>query len=198
MEKALDDFTNVIHALDERISKVTFKFSKISSPKTPVEVQVEVQVEVSDKSPVETPSESCKDVTDHAPSESYAESSIEALVEPPVEITVESTLETPVEPAVEGETLVNLDAFSGDTIQNELWMTFKQISDSGNLVVVTYSGEGPRNIIVYASEETQPIYRNSSSGELRIIQAIEGTLIATLQPGETVKTARVDGVWITI
>ena len=177
MEQALKDFTSVLLAFEQRISHIEEKFSKLSSD--PVETPVET--------PVEIAVESC------------AESSIEVLDETPVEIAVESMVESIVEASleanVEGETLVNLDAFSGDTIQNELWQTFKQISDSGMEVIVTYSGEGPRNIIVYASEETQPVYRNSSSGELRIIQAIEGTLIATLQAGESVKTARVDGVW---
>lgn len=100
------------------------------------------------------------------------------------------------EPSINPE--VNLDEFSPDTIQNELWRTFKAISDANLEVVVKYSGEYPRNVIVYASEETQPVYRNAGPAEMRIIQACEGTLIATVQPGESVKTARVEGTWTNI
>lgn len=117
------------------------------------------------------------------------------------EVHVEAPVEVPTETQPEPEQIsneVNLDNYSSDTIQNELWMTFKRISDSGQEVIVNYSGEYPRNVIVYASEETQPTYKNNGAAEMRIIQACEGTLIATVQPGESVKTARVDGLWTKI
>ncbi len=98
----------------------------------------------------------------------------------------------------DSETLVNLEEYSPDTIQNELWQTFKAISDAGKTAVVTYAGDQPRNIIVYADPATNPKYRNAGAGELRIIQAIEGTLIATLKPNETVGTPYVDGQWTSV
>jgi hypothetical protein len=110
----------------------------------------------------------------------------------------ETVVPQPEPEAAENETIVNLDNHSPDEIQDSLWQTFKAISDSGKTVVVTFAGDHPRNMIVYADDATQPVYRNASIGELRIIQAIEGTLIATLQPGEVVKTARVDGTWTTV
>jgi len=98
----------------------------------------------------------------------------------------------------ENEKLLNLDIYGPDTIQNELWQTFRAISDEGKAAVVVYSGEYPRNIIVYADPATQPVYRNAGPAEMRIIQSMAGTLIATLQPGESVRTACVDDIWCSI
>jgi hypothetical protein len=95
----------------------------------------------------------------------------------------------------DNETLVNLDLYGPDTIQNELWQTFRSISDAGKTSVVSYTGAEARNIIVYADPATQPVYRNAGAAEVRIIQAIAGTHIATLQPGDSVRTACVDEIW---
>lgn len=154
MEQALVDFTNVIRALDQRISQLEQQFNSFSiTPQVP----------------------------EVAPVQELCVTQPESIPEP-----------------IKQNNEVNLDEYSPDTIQNELWRTFKAISDAGLEVVVKYSGEYPRNVIVYASEETQPVYRNAGPAEMRIIQACEGTLIATVQPGESVKTARVDGLWTSI
>ncbi len=100
------------------------------------------------------------------------------------------------EPTVaENEVLFNLDKFSPDTIQNELWQQFRAASDSEKVSVIYFEGENPHNVIVYASESTQPVYRNAAAGEVRVIQAIAGTHLLTLQPGESGKTCFSEGVW---
>ena len=107
-----------------------------------------------------------------------------------------AVVEAPATPAVaDNETLFDLDAFSPDTIQNELWQQFRATSDAGKIAIITFKEATPRNIIVSADEATQPVYRNAGPAEVRVIQAIAGTHIATLQPGESVKTACVDGTW---
>lgn len=95
----------------------------------------------------------------------------------------------------DNEALVNLDLYGPDTIQNELWQTFRAISDAGQTIVVSYTGTEDRNIIVYADPATQPTYRNAGLAEVRIIQAIAGTHIASLQPGQSVRTACIEDVW---
>lgn len=110
-----------------------------------------------------------------------------------VEAPAVATVEAPV--VADNEALFDLDTFGPDTIQNELWQQFRATSDAGKISVVIFKEATPRNIIVYADEATQPVYRNAGPAEVRIIQAIAGTHIATLQPGESVKTAFVDGTW---
>jgi len=169
MEQALVDFTNVIRALDQRISQLEQQFQSFSIASQP---KPEESIQVPEVGPTQ---ELC--VTQ---SETVAETQPESVPAPSINPEV------------------NLDDYSPDTIQNELWRTFKAISDANLEVVVKYSGDYPRNVIVYATEETQPVYHNAGAAEMRIIQAIEGTLIATLQAGESCKTARVDGVWTKI
>lgn len=121
----------------------------------------------------------------------------------PAETTAETTAETVAEtkPTVEistGEVSVNLDEFSPDTIQNELWRTFCSISSAGNTAVVTYTGEYPRNIITYDDQTAIATYRNAGAAELRVIRAIEGTLLLTLQAGETGKLSYNGEAWVSV
>ena len=95
----------------------------------------------------------------------------------------------------ENEVLFNLDKFGPETIQNELWQQFRAASDAEKVSVVYFEGDSPHNVIVYANESTQPVYRNAAAGEVRVIQAIAGTHLLTLQPGESGKTCFTDGVW---
>jgi hypothetical protein len=184
MEQALADFTAVIRALDVRIAALEKQCAccgcSVATDTVPAPQPEEPKPE--EPKPEEPKPEEPK------PEEPKPE-------EPKPEETKPSA---PTPYITDSETLVNLEEYSPDTIQNELWQTFKAISDAGKTAVVTYAGDYPRNIIVYADPATNPMYRNAGAAELRIIQAIEGTLIATLKPDETVGTPYVDGRWSSV
>jgi hypothetical protein len=184
---ALNAFAEAIKALDARIAALEVKCECCQKsdccPAVPA-IEAPAVVDVEAPAVAEAPA--------------GVDAEVPAVAEAPAVVDAEAPAVADVEaPAVaDNETLFDLDTFGPDTIQNELWQQFRASSDAGKVSVVVYHGEEARNIIVYADVTTQPVYRNAGLAELRIIQAIAGTHIATLQPGESVKTAcGVDGMW---
>jgi hypothetical protein len=200
MEGAFSTLTSYLITLESRIVALEAEISTLRStcaggvpPPSPLVVVPESAAEPAPSTePAIAESSAAPTVATSEPA--VAESSAAPTVATSEPAVAESSA-APTVATSENEVLFNLDKFGPDTIQNELWQQFRAASDAEKVSVVYFEGDSPHNVIVYANESTQPVYRNAAAGEVRVIQAIAGTHILTLQPGESGKTCFTDGVW---